>query len=82
VSENVLKLPNAIVAGDPNPAVVERIRELLDQAERGDIIAFGFAAVMSNGCFQTGWDWRGEEEGRLCMAIARLQYRFVTSRDN
>lgn len=60
---------------EPSAAVVERLRELLAMAERGEIVSFAAVAVMPDG--RTLECWIKTEVPRLAGILSSLQYRIA-----
>lgn len=60
---------------EPNAEVVDRLRELLAMAERGEIVSFATVAVMPDG--RTLECWIRREVPRLAGILSSLQWRIA-----
>lgn len=69
-------IPLRPVARPVDPDVVERLREVLDMAERGEVIAVAVATVNVAGCIATA-HVVGESWAPLIAAVATLQHRLI-----
>ena len=72
--------PDLPIPGAANPEIVRQLRELLAQAEAGEIEALAVGAVRSDGCLFTGWECR--EWFKLAAAIGTLNHRFFADGRN
>ena len=61
------------VPGGVNPEIVQRLRQLLEQAEAGMIEGLAVAAVRCDGGLITGWDSR--VWAPLAAAVGTLHHR-------
>lgn len=59
--------------------VVELLRELLDRAERGEIVAIAYATASRDGNSGSGWKSASSSCGYLAMAIMSLNYRYAAA---
>ncbi len=59
----------------PDPVVVQRARELLEMAERGEIVSFAMVGVLANGGFLEAWTKR--RATLLAGALVSLQWRIA-----
>jgi hypothetical protein len=57
--------------------IVAVLRELLAQAERGEIAAFACATIAVEGGADVHWAWEGKSADGFALqgAVSRLQYR-------
>ena len=69
-------IPLRPVARPVDPDVVERLREVLAMAERGEVIAVAVATVNVAGCVATA-HVVGESWAPLVAAVATLQHRLI-----
>lgn len=61
---------------EPVAEVVEALKALLTMAERGEIVAVGYAMVRRDDSFQTWWSGANNTNFSLCTGIARLNWRY------
>ena len=74
-------VPQATGAADP--AVIDALREALDQAERGEIVAIGLIKVRPSGHVGFGWQCPGMGGHMLIAGCEYLKHDLLmgTSRD-
>lgn len=85
----IVPLRGAVVPNAPVAGVVEDLRALLAQAERGELRAFAFAVVRADGSVGTGWakPEMGErvalsvESHGLGAGVLTLAYRYAAAGD-
>ena len=59
-------------------STVEYLKELLAQAESGEVVCVAIAAVHSDGSTGSGWS-KHDEYSRLLGAVTRLQAKLATT---
>lgn len=63
-------------AGEVKADVVARLRELLDQAEAGEIQGFAYAAATIDGCVSTGFT-KNNAQTAIIGGLVRVQHRML-----
>lgn len=77
----VLRLfPGTHIPGQVDPEIVELLEDLLDQARKGEFIAFAYALVgpqaQGPGALSTGWEGATFTSFMLSAAISTLSHRY------
>ena len=74
---NVAKLPNAAIAGEVDAVVVEMLETYLEQAKRGEIVAFMACAVRPNGDTVNNWHSASGKGHQLSTGLLILQHDYA-----
>ena len=52
---NIAKLPNAQITGEPDQIIIEKLREWVEMAERGEIVGMAAVVVRPNDDVTSWW---------------------------
>lgn len=74
---DVHKLTEHLLPGEVEPALVEALEELLEQAKRGELTALAWASVRTNNYISNGWEGAGGTLFPLGAAVMCLQTRYA-----
>ena len=66
-----------IKTGGPNAEVIETCRELLDRAERGEIVGIGYYVIDPTGGNLTNWVGGESDCQQAIVAVTRLYRRLL-----
>lgn len=72
----VVAFRDTVLAGDPNPDIVETLERLLEQARSGELRGIAYAACKVGDVTATGWDGSDGSRHPLSTAIAVLNSRY------
>ena len=72
--EKVVPIHDSItpLMGENDPAIVERIAELLDEAKKGEIISIAWIKIRPGGAVQANWEVRSPYRFAAVGAVACL----------
>ncbi len=65
--------------GTPSEDVIAELRGLLERAERGEILGFGYFTVAGNRNVGTGWASGGAERHLMVTDVAQLNHRVIAA---
>lgn len=68
--------------GQAVPAVVDYLKDLLEQAKRGEIVAVAVAAVDGGGFPMNKWEGGAADRNLLMAAVLYLQFRMAEARNS
>ena len=77
----IVSLTGATVAGQPSETIISFLRELLAEAERGEITTIGVATVNPSGSVRSGLSYSGLPQGHhltaACLYLLRHAERMA-----
>lgn len=73
----VVTLSGDDIPNKPDEHVVGRLRDLLDEAEKGRVRGVAYVAIRDDGSFGTAWEGPGDTRHRISSGIAVLQARWT-----
>lgn len=76
MSADVVKLTEHLLPDERNDELCEALRNLLDRAERGEIIALAWAGYSREDVVFNGWDGAGGTMFQTAAAIMTLHTRY------
>jgi hypothetical protein len=77
MTDNIAPLFGQPLPDQPDPEVIEKLRELLAAAEAGDISALAYVAARKGNRITRGWISNNGEGHRLSSGILRLAVAYA-----
>ena len=80
---SIVPFNEGILLPDDRPAdVLDKVRELMAGAERGEVVGIGFVTLDPAGTVNCHWSYQGSANGFILVgAVARLLYKMNQGQD-
>jgi hypothetical protein len=79
LSAEIRRLCPAGPIAEPDQTIIDKLRELLAEAERGEIKGFGVFYVLGNDAIGTGWTPGCADSFQMVAGAAKLFHRVVAA---
>ena len=75
----VVAFKDSTIPGEPNLSLVDELKQLLADAESGNIRAMAYCTLRTDGSKETGWDGGYGTQDGLSACISILNHRYAAA---